>query len=214
MLKIELIFCQFNFFSYICKKVLRMYSIKELSEIISRENFSTKICFNGEDFCLAMIPNYSEYNYLFGGEKTKTCYAHGDVFWKEYHTGVSREMDFLSISPSLDFRYRYLTLCFRNIEIDEKTFRKNNWSTLSGSIVIHDLEHLAYPTVHFRAKFLKTREKFTVLMDFADVNLYSDFGRISMLYKLESDIKFHIIEEAITYVCEDVLKKEFLKYWK
>lgn len=131
-----------------------MYSEEQIKEIVKENNFLTKVCHSWEDSCLILVPNFKEYNFLFGGGRTPTCYAMKERYWDEYHGGIVKEIDFLSTSIEITKKYQYITFCFYVDEIDWSKYNKGGYGVIFGRIIIHDLSHEDY-SFSFKALFNK-----------------------------------------------------------
>ncbi len=190
-----------------------MYSEEQIKEIVKENGFLTKVCHSWEDSCLILVPNFKEYNFLFGSGKTPTCYAYEQRYWDDYHRKIFREIDFLSVSDDITKQYQYITFCLRINEIDWGEYNDGGHGIISGCISIHDLNHRNY-SFSFFTNFHETFDgKPYIDEDFIRVDLGINVRKEYLL----SSMKFvdfcsgfgkrGLLPTVIKIGCTDILKK-------
>lgn len=181
-----------------------MYTENELKKIIEENNFKTIICNSFDESCLIIVPKFEEYKHLFGGGKTKTCYAYDLKHWNDYHNGNSMEIDFLSTSENIDKRFSYITFCVSNIKVEEFVEHKK----VSGVICIHDFNHNSYPIMNFESQCWINCDGRVITEKYPSINIDyyvidSVFNNLVCLREFE---KKNILKNVIDNVCLNYIK--------
>jgi hypothetical protein len=190
-----------------------MYSEGQIKEIVKENNFLTKVCHSWEDSCLILVPNFKEYSFLFGGGRTRTCYAYEQRYWDEYHRKNFREIDFLSVSDDVIEQYQYITFCLRVNEIDLGEYNNGGSGIISGYISVHDLNHYNY-SFSFSTSFHETLDdKPYIDENFIKVDLDINVIKEHLLSSMKfADFcsgfgKRGLLPTVVKIGCTDMLKK-------
>lgn len=186
-----------------------MYSRDILDSIIKSNRLLTKIINRGKYNTIILVPNFCEYNILFGNGKTRTCYAYDNAQWNYYHGENSVEVCFLSVSDCVPKELRYVTFCVNVKEIKESNFRKGGNGSVSGWVMIHDLDHYIYTPISFKGSFCESAVGHKL---FVDVDWYfrARFGSvydITKLHNLEKKTRQNIIDTIIKGGVQEIIEK-------
>jgi hypothetical protein len=190
-----------------------MYSKEQIKEIIKENHFSTKVSHTWKSGCLILVPNFKEYSFLFGGGRTRTCYAYAQRYWDDYHKEIFREIDFLSVSDDVIKQYQYITFCLRVNKIDFGEYNNGGSGIISGYISVHDLNHYNY-SFSFSTSFHRDLNgKPYIDEDFIrvdlDINVLKEYLFSSMKFVdfCSGFGKRGLLPTVIKIGCTDILKK-------
>jgi hypothetical protein len=191
-----------------------MYTVEQIKEIIKENHFSTKVFHTWKSGCLILVPNFKEYSFLFGGGRTRTCYAHEQRYWNEYHRKIFREIDFLSVSDNVIKQYQYITFCLRVNEIDLGEYNNGGSGIISGYISVYDLNHYNY-SFSFSTSFHETLDgkpyidENYIRIDL-DINVTKEYLLSSMKFVdfCSGFGKKGLLQTVIKSGCIDVIKEK------
>jgi len=158
-----------------------------------KNNLKTKILKRYYKSFIIVVPDFKEYNCIFGRGRVPTCYATSECQWNKYHNHVSLQLNFLSFKKNIEKKYQYLTFCFRRIKNEENKY-------ISGDIIVHDYEHNSYG---FKFGYDGVTYLYVDVHDKRSLNLVKEINDA-----FKSD--YCILNEIVKKACELFLKDEMI----